>query len=70
MTLAQALKQELIIEVETDLYLTQSGRVLKYDRYYYKARSRRVSNMWVDEDGNVFHNFSDAYYCVGAYKWA
>ena len=69
MTLTQALKHEFVIEIETDLYLTQDGRVLKYDRYYIKARARRASNMWVDEVGNVFHNFNDAYYCTGAYKW-
>lgn len=70
MTLTQALKDGLIIEIESDFYLTVTGRELKYDRYYYKKRSRRPSNMWIDGDGNVFYNFHDAYYCTNAYIWA
>lgn len=70
MTLAEAIDKRLVIKVETDVYLLSDGRILKYDRYYIKPRSRRASNMWIDEKGNVFHNFSDAYECVHAYKWA
>ena len=70
MTLAEAIKKNLAIEITHDVYLLATGRILKYDRYYMKPRSRRVSNMWIDEKGNVFHNFSDAYGCVHAYKWA
>ena len=70
MTLAQAINQGLVIEAELDTYLTADGRILRYDRYYRKARSRKPSNMWIDEQGNVFHTFFDAYYCTSAYLWA
>lgn len=72
MTLAEAIKQGLVLVGENDMYLTMDGRILTYDRYYQKARSRRPSNMWIDEKGNVFYNFNDAYYCVlhAAYKLA
>lgn len=70
MTLAEAIKKNLAIEITHDVYRLATGRILKYDRYYIKPRSRRACNMWIDEKSNVFHNFSDAYECVHAYKWA
>lgn len=69
MSLNEALKKELVVEVDQDVYLTIDNRVLVYDRYYQKKRSRSVSCMWVDDKGNVFHNFSDAYYETSAYIW-
>ena len=70
MTLAEAIKKNLVIEIERDVYLLATGRILKYDRYYMKPRSHRANNMWIDEKGNVFYNFTDAYECAHAYKWA
>ena len=59
MTLAQAIKQELVIEVELDVYITKDGRVLKYDRYYGPKHNK---NMWLDETGNAYRNFCEVYY--------
>lgn len=57
MTLRQAIKMEKVIEVELDLYLTEDGRTLKYDRY------RKGSCKWVDmETAAVYRNFFEAYH--------
>ena len=57
MTLRQAIKMEKVIEVELDLYLTEDGRILKYDRY------RKGNHKWVDlETAAVYRNFFEAYY--------
>lgn len=58
MTLSQAIKQELVIEVELDVYLTKDGRIFKYDRYYGPKHNK---NMWVDEAGNPYRSFCEAY---------
>lgn len=56
MTLRQAIKMEKVIEVEMDLYLTEDGRILKYDRY-------RKGSKWVDlETAVVYRNFFEAYH--------
>ena len=69
MSIAQALKEYKAIELAStnayDLYLLDNNRVVKYDRFYTKSAAR-----WVDEDGNVFKNFVDAYNCSNALKWA
>lgn len=69
MDLREALKNGEVIEVEPDLYLTESGRELRYDRSFRKPRSARYCCMWVDERGNVFRNFCDALHKLNAYRW-
>ncbi len=65
MTLANAVKENKAIEVELDTYLLDDNRILKYNRYYTKTKA-----MWIDEVGNVFKNFCDAYNSCNAVKWA
>lgn len=58
MTIREAIKKELAIEVELDVYLLDDGRVLKYDRYWGPKQNR---NMWIDENGVAYRNFCEAY---------
>ena len=67
MTLRQALKEGKAEQLELDVYLLADGRIVKYDRYWGPRQNR---NMWVDENGNAYQNFSDIYYRVNAYYYA
>ena len=59
MTIREAIKMGKAIEVETDVYLLDDNRVVKYDRYF--GRSGRQAK-WVDEYGWAYRNFHEAYY--------
>ena len=66
MSLIEALKEELVIEIEDDVYLTKENAVLKYDRYY----GRRGNQCkWICEDGYVCGNFNDAYFHTMHYSY-
>lgn len=70
-SLNDALKAGTVIEVELDLYLTEDGRVLRYDRLFHKRPgTSKVCNMWIDDEGNCFENFFNAYHKTTAYRWA
>lgn len=59
MEIREAIKTGKAIEVETDVYLLDDNRVVKYDRYF--GRSGRQAK-WVDDEGWAYKNFCDAYY--------
>lgn len=67
----QAIKIGAAIKVDSDVYLTDDNRVLTYDRYFKKNPNRAaVCGMWIDEIGNCFENFFNAYYEMNAWRWA
>lgn len=59
MEIREAIKAGKAIEVETDTYLLEDNRIVKYDRYF--GRSGRQAK-WVDDEGWAYKNFCDAYY--------
>ncbi len=54
-TLREALKFNFVKEIGLDLYQTEDGRTLLYDRY------RPTSNPWVSSDGWAYRNFFECW---------
>lgn len=62
--LTRALRAGEAIEVETDTYLFEDGRVVRYDRY------RRGAYKWVCDDGFAYRNFFEALHKEGYFRKA
>lgn len=60
MTIRKAVKEGKAVEVNLDEYLLDDNRIIVYDRYY----NNGLTAKWVDENGNVYRNFHEAYYQI------